>query len=193
MNTLTLPQNYQILRTVDLQKDKKTAILVNGLAVVLSLFFFVLGFFFSDSFSLTVRRGSLFAMGAKLFFLLVGMVAYFILHELVHGVCIRLFSGVRPQYGFTGLYAFAGSDKAYFDKKSYLVISLAPVVLWGIVLAAACMLVPSSFFWPVYLIQIVNLSGAAGDLYVTGLLVRAPKEILIQDVGVAMTVYAPVK
>lgn len=89
------------------------------------------------------------------------MVLYLVLHELVHGICMRAFSGVRPHYGFTGLYAYAGSS-AYFGKKPYIVIALAPIVVWGAVLAILNLLVPASWFWPVYFIQIINVSGAAG-------------------------------
>jgi hypothetical protein len=43
----------------------------------------------------------------------------------------------------------------------------------------------------VYLIQMVNLSGAGGDIYVTFKFARLPRDILVRDTGVAMTVFAP--
>ena len=49
------------------------------------------------------------------------MLVYMVLHELVHGVFMKRFSGVKPNYGYTGMYAYAGSN-AYFDKKSYIII-----------------------------------------------------------------------
>jgi len=67
---------------------------------------------------------------------------------------------------------------------------LAPVVFWGIVLAVINVLVPLEWFWVVYFIQIINLSGAAGDLYVTVKFSRLPSDILVQDYGVGMTVYS---
>ena len=70
-----------------------------------------------------------------------GMVLYIFLHEFVHGIFIKRYSGKKADYGFTGMYAYAGS-KPYFNKKSYLVIALAPVVLWGIVLTALLLIVP---------------------------------------------------
>ena len=48
---------------------------------------------------------------------------------------------------------------------------------------------PTLGFWGIYFIQIANLSGAAGDLYVTYLFSRLPSDILVQDVGVSMVVY----
>jgi hypothetical protein len=103
---------------------------------------------------------------------------------------MRAFSGVRPHYGFTGLYAYAGSD-VYFSKRHYLRIALAPLVIWGILLAVLNALVPAGWFWVVYLIQIINISGAAGDLYVCVRFSKLPADILIQDTGVEMRVFLP--
>ena len=41
----------------------------------------------------------------------------------------------------------------------------------------------------VYLIELENLSGAAGDLFVTVKFSRFSKNILVKDNGVSMTVY----
>ena len=41
-----------------------------------------------------------------------------------------------------------------------------------------------------YFIQITNISGGAGDLYVTFKFSRMPSDILVQDSGVGMTVYS---
>ena len=90
---------------------------------------------------------------------------------------------------FENGYAFAGSND-YYDKRSYTFIALAPVVLWGFVLALINFFVSAEWFWSVYIIQIINLSGAAGDFFVTVKFSRLPKEILIKDHGVGMTVYA---
>ena len=117
-----------------------------------------------------------------------GMVLNIFLHEFVHGIIIKRYSGKKADYGFTGMYAYAGS-KACFNKKNYLVIALAPVVLWGIVLTALLLIVPKYWFWPAFLIQLTNLSGASGDLYVVWTFSRMPEDILVQDTGVAMTVY----
>ena len=48
----------------------------------------------------------------------------------------------------------------------YLIIAFAPVVILGIILAVLTVAFYETAFWTLYLIQIVNLSGAAGDFYV---------------------------
>jgi len=95
----------------------------------------------------------------------------------------------KIKYGFTGMYAYAGSDD-YYGKKAYIFIALAPVVLWGIVIAIINCFVPLDWFWGIYFLQIFNISGAAGDFFVTIKFLRFPKDILVKDKGVSMTVYS---
>ena len=112
-----------------------------------------------------------------------------VLHEIVHGIAMKMCGTKKVRYGFTGLYAYAGSDD-YYDKKAYIFIALAPVVFWGVVLLIINLLVPIGWFWVVYFIQIINLSGAAGDLFVTAKFLRLPNDVLVKDYGVSMTVYS---
>ena len=121
--------------------------------------------------------------------LMAGVVIYIILHELVHGIAMKLCGTKKVKYGFAGTYAFAGSTD-YYDKKNYFFIALAPVILWGVVLAILNVFVPEQWFWVVYYIQIANVSGAAGDLYVTVKFSKMPKDILVTDSGVEMKVYS---
>jgi hypothetical protein len=129
------------------------------------------------------------AYTARFAVLLALLVVYMILHELVHGIAMKMCGTKKIKYGFTGMYAFAGSDD-YYGKKPYILIALAPVVLWGVVLAVINPFVPADWFWVVYLIQISNISGAAGDLYVTVKFSKLPKDILVKDYGVGMRVYS---
>lgn len=191
-NPSTLPEGYAESFKLDLQKDRKTMLLVNGVALVLMLLFALLGHWIvpiTTLFSMEQGMGMYFA---RFVTLIVGYVVYMVLHELVHGICMKYYSGVKPHYGFKGMYAFAGSN-AYFCKKAYIIIALAPVVVWGVVLGALCAAVPQEWFWVVYCIQIGNLSGAAGDLFVSWRLSKEPKDILVNDTGVAMTIYAKTK
>lgn len=121
--------------------------------------------------------------------LCIGVIAYIILHELVHGIAMKICGTKKVRYGFTEIYAFAGSDD-YYDKKSYIIIALAPIAVWGIVLAVINIFVPANWFWVVYFIQLTNLSGAAGDLYVAFRFARLPADILVRDHGIGMAVYS---
>jgi len=184
-----LPEGYGAILSVDLQKNKKLALWVNLLAVGIAVVLAVPIHFFISIFTLFDMSHGLGAYVLRFAVLLVGSVAYIILHELVHGVTMKCFGTKKVKYGFTGIYAFAGSDD-YYDKKSYLTIALAPVVVFFVLFAILCPLVPREWFWVVYILQITNLSGAAGDLYVTCKFSTLPRDILVQDSGVGMTVYS---
>ena len=181
-----LPAHYKESNAVDLLKTKKTALLVNALALLIGIamavpmhFIIPVTTLFDNPEDLLLRMLSLSGM----------LIAYMILHELVHGIAMKLCGTKKVKYGFTGLYAFAGSED-YYPKKPYIFIALAPVVLWGIVLAILNAFVPAHWFWIIYIVQIMNISGAAGDFFVTIKFLKFPADILIRDHGVGMLVYA---
>ncbi len=123
-----------------------------------------------------------------LLLLVVCVIAYLALHELTHGLCMRMFSGIRPHYGKKGVLLFAGSE-AYFSRRDYIVTALAPVVIFGVLFALLSVFLQSEWFWLAIVLQVVNLGGAVGDYYMTGRAVRQPKSALFHDSGVAVTIY----
>ena len=183
-----LPEDYGEIYSLNLQKDKRTAIIVNLLALAIAAVMAVSMNFFVPVTSVFDMSGGIVRYFLRLAALIVLMVLYMVLHELVHGIAMKLCGTKRVKYGFTGLYAFAGSED-YYDKKSYIFIALAPIVLWGTVLAAVNFFVSTEWFWIIYMIQLINISGAAGDLFAAVKFSRMPKNILIQDSGVSMRVF----
>ena len=185
----TLPEGYREIYSVDLQKNKKVALLVNLLAIVIAVVLVVTMHFFVPISSLFDMQNGLGSYLIRFAALSVLMIVYMVLHELTHGIAMKICGTKKIKYGFTGLYAFAGSND-YYNKKAYIFIALAPIVLWGVVLAIINPFVPLEWFWVVYILQIINLSGAAGDLYVTVKFSGFPKDILIRDYGIGMTVFS---
>ena len=141
MNTARLPASYVPVRKIDLQKNIRQAILVNAGCLVLLILMILIGCLFHPA-------GMIFSSPALLLYnaliMSLGLAVYMLLHEWTHGF-MKKFSGVKPKYGFTGLYAYAKCD-AFFDRKSYLIIGLSPIVLWGAVLSVICCLVPPQLF-----------------------------------------------
>lgn len=181
MNVVTeLPQQYEKVRSVDPQQDKKLFLMINGVGLVVFVLLAIYGNLFVPITTMFYPKNML--------IMLVGTVVYAILHELIHGWGMKCFGSKTVCYGFTGLYAYAGC-KDYFAKRPYIIIALAPVVGLGVVLLGLNMVVGSELFWGVYFIQIGNLSGSAGDLYMMLLLCRMPKDLLVQDTGVSMAIY----
>ena len=185
----TLPIGYKEIYSVNLQRDKTAALVVNLIALVISILLIVPAHFLVPITTLFNMEDGLGNYIIRFLTLIVLMLAYLVLHELVHGIAMKICGTQKIKYGFTGVYAFAGSDD-YYNKRAYIFIALAPVVLWGIVLAVIIPFVSIAWFWVIYFIQVMNISGAAGDLFVTVRFSRFPKDILVRDIGVGMTVYS---
>ena len=185
----TLPDGYREIYSINLQKNIKMAVIVNLIGLVIMVALAVPMHFLVPVTTLLDTSAGMGAYWFRFAMLIILMVVYMVLHELVHGIAMKLCGTKKVKYGFTGMYAYAGSDDYYY-KKPYIFIALAPVILWGIVLAVVNIFVSPQWFWVVYMIQICNLSGAAGDLFVTMKFSRMPKDILVQDCGVGMTVYS---
>ncbi len=184
----TLPEGYREILQINLQKDKKTALKINLGATVVMILLFVLGHFIVPitEFHYMDSLSTYFIMVGVM---LLGYVVYMVLHELTHAAVMKAAGGGKVVFGFTGMYAFAGSKEDYFDKISYRYIALAPLVVWGIILGVLCVIVPRAWFWVVWFIQVGNIAGAAGDVYVTAKLWNYPNSILVRDTGVDMTIY----
>lgn len=184
-----LPEEYREIYAVDLQKDKKTSLLVNLLALGIAALLAVPMHFFVPVTALFSMEQGMTSYIIRFVALIILSIAYMVLHEAVHGIAMKMCGTKKVKYGFTGLYAFAGSND-FYGKKSYIFIALAPVVVWGAVLAVINPFVPIEWFWVVYMIQLTNISGAAGDLFITVRFSRMPSDILVQDYGVGMKVYS---
>lgn len=184
-----LPDGYNEIFSINLQKDKKAALKVNGLALGIALILCIVGHFIVPISALFDFNQGLGIYIIRFLVLLAGVIVYMLLHELVHGITMKHFGAQKIKYGFTGMYAFAGCAD-FFCKKPYIIIALAPVVVWGLVLLIINCFVSGPWFWVVYFIQVNNISGAAGDIYVTYKFSKMPEDILVRDVGVSMTVYS---
>lgn len=183
-----LPAGYRKVLRIDLQKDRKTALKVNLGAAATAVILIAAGCFIvpvKELLSIEPAGAYFVRFGA----LLAGSVAYIVLHELTHAVFMKASGGGKVRFGFTGIYAFAGSTGDYFEKRAYRVIALMPLLFWGAVFAVLTAVVPRTWFWVVWLWQVSNISGAAGDIYVTAKLWKMPDTILVKDTGTDMTVY----
>lgn len=186
----SLPENYERAFSVDVEKDKRTALIVNGISLGIFVIMASIMCIFVKPFQLVMPQGdeSYFSGILRAGVLFVLLLLYIVLHELTHGVMMRALGASKVNFGFTGLYTYAGSD-GYFDKKSFIIIALSPIVIWGVVLAVINILVPYNWIWTVYFIQIVNVAGASSDFYITAKLLLTKKPVLVRDEGVGMSVF----
>ncbi len=184
-----IPNDYKEIQRINLQKDKKAAFQVNMGAAVIMIIVLLLGNLIVPFKILLDDPGSPASIFIRLGVLLLGYLLYMILHELTHATVMKAVGGGKVVFGFTGIYAFAGSNEDYFDKTSYRCIALAPLVVWSIIFGIAAFIVPEDWFWVIWFLQASNIGGSFGDIYVTFKLWNSPQSILIKDTGIEMTVY----
>ena len=186
-----LPAGYDLYGTLDMAKDRSEFIRINigGLIIVAAMF--VLG---------CMRVPPRVAFAAEEFniiafiaVLVVGSIVYILAHEWVHGVVIRIVTGEKAEFGVVPKAGMAYARSSwFFTKAPYIVIALAPVIVWGTIFEYFLGELPEVYFWHLYMLQIFNISGAVGDLYVTWKVMRMPKDLLILDQGTSMKFFAPV-
>ncbi len=185
---MKLPEGYDLYSVIDLKANKKDNLFVTlGSAVIMAVMF-IAAYFTKGVFILAAIGWVKIIINIVIAFF--GSVAYIFLHEAVHAAFFKIFdTKCKLRFGFTAGMAYCSSD-GYYKKAPYLAVALSPVVIWTLLLLIPCLLVPLTYFWGVFFIQIFNVSGAAGDLYVTVKILTAPKKVLILDNGTDMEIYA---
>lgn len=174
-----LPNNYQLISQIDMKKNKKEFLLINILA--LSLFFLSL-------FTLLYINKSISTDLIQLYIVVGCSIIYIVLHELVHALFFKFKNNVKVNYKFHGFAASAGVPGYYYQKKHYLIISLAPFMIFNLIIIPLFLVNDYWFFILAFLLAI-HISGCSGDLYVFIKLLFKPKTILIEDYGVGMNIY----
>ena len=184
MNYKRLPKGYRYAGNLDFTRNRAQIMIVLKLAIALTVIPLIIGLIVS------LPRPSVqgFLATWYLWPATAGMlIAYIPLHELTHGAVMYALSGVKPSFGIKLPYAWAGST-AWFDRKSHVITALAPLVFWGVTLQALIAALPEIWFWPLWITQISNLSGSAGDIYCAWALMKMDGQLLIQDTGTRMRV-----
>ena len=95
-----LPESYKEMYSVDLQKDKKKALLVNALAVIIAILMAVPMNSFvpiSSLFSMEDGFGSYFL---RFFALILLIIVYMVIHEMIHGVAMKMCGTQKIKYGY---------------------------------------------------------------------------------------------
>lgn len=181
--TLLSERGWKEDEKIDLVNNKKEALKVNawGLLIMLVMALF-LPFFNIEGF-----YGESFFMRTILLFVLI--ILYIPLHEIVHGIVMKCFTKEKLRFGWKLVYAYCGSFEGAFRYYPYALIALAPLLFFSLVFINLIGLVPSlSFAW--YVMEIINVSGSVGDIYVSIRLWKRRKEnIYIVDTGTDMTVW----
>ena len=183
-----LPEAYkgkQISR-IELERSKILSRLIKTIQAILAVLLLAAGCLFMPPAELTNMPDPF----EHLVALMMGMLSVSVVHELGRGLLMRLFSGVKPTLRFAGAYLHAGCD-AYFPRKKEQIINLLPILLLTVILIILLLSAPdSSWRWMVWIVMIVNLCFAVGNIYASVRFTQMPDDILVQNVGTTYLVYS---
>ena len=179
---------YKECTRIDLVKNKKEALLVNIYGIIIMVIMAV--------FIPLLIMGGIIEFNLEttfpLFFivLLISLILYIPLHEIVHGIVLKKYTDEKLSFGWKLVYAYCGSKEAVVDRKEYYAVALAPLLVFSVVFISLMVLNPSlSLVW--YVMEIMNVSGSVGDIYVSiKLRKEKSRDILITDSGTDMSFWS---
>jgi len=174
----TLPEGYEKIKAIDLEKDRGLFWLLNLGAIVLYAPFFVMFF-----------RHVSEATPFSILLVFPIFVINIIIHELIHAIFFKLSKGVKVRYKFHGFAASASCPDIYFKKWHYLAVGLAPFVILGIVYVAVIILAPAEYKAMGYLLLGNHVASCLGDYLVSYYLLKYKNPLLVNDYGVGMKFY----
>ena len=179
---------YKECTKIDLVKNKKEALLVNIYGIIIMVVMAV--------FIPLLIMGGIIEFNLEttfpLFFivLLISLILYIPLHEIVHGIVLKNYTDEKLSFGWKLVYAYCGSKEAVVDRKEYYAVALAPLLVFSVVFISLMFLNPSlSLVW--YVMELMNVSGSVGDIYVSiKLRKEKSRDILITDSGTDMSFWS---
>ena len=131
----------------------------------------------------TMKRAAIFVL------IFIGLsIIKVVLHEVIHAIMMKKYGANKIEFGYTSGSAYTKSD-GYFNKRQFTLITLAPLIVLSILLIPTSLVVPRDMFWLIWLVQIMNMAGASGDLYVMFIIKKLPSDAIIRDNGPCMDVY----
>lgn len=172
---------------------KKISLFALGLMLPLMFFFFGVGWLVRDPSGGDVNLLSFsdnFFIDLILFYLI--YLVTVVLHEMIHGIFMKLFAPRRPvKFGFTKFAAYAASPGTIYTKGQMSVIALAPFVLISI---------GYNLLYRYYNVALVSyallagLHGASciGDFYYMWLMIQHSETTHVEDTDEGIKLYRQV-
>lgn len=170
-----LSEEYTKTQTIDFNKKR----------YIIGFNIFVIALAFSIFNLFKINQCPLFSIKSLIVFI-IGIYLSIILHELIHGLFIYIFSKKKAKYKFSFFYASAGAEDRYFDKTSYIIIALSPAIFLSLFLLIILSFIDIEYFNSILLILALSFSGAIGDFYISIITFFKPSDVLINDSGEKM-------
>lgn len=171
-----LPESYEYSHKINLKTDKKINFWIQAIFIVVALVMVFLAVYLKLPIQSDLKTIT------KILITVVFVVIYMFFHELTHGICIRLLSKKKLTYAIRFPFLITGSQ-TYFNKFNFIIIALAPVIIWGIILSITIFFIPQFLLLSTYVVLGLNFAGSSGDYMQVYYLSKCPRYSLIQDDG----------
>ena len=173
------PKKLKEKKRIDIAENKKTQMYIYGAAAAVSIIMIVIGLLIEPISTLFDTTGVI-TLILRFVIVIAILAACLYLHEYIHVLTIKKFSGEKCKIEFRKKYACVLTD-SYFSKRGYLIVSFAPVAIIGVILLLLMIILPSKCFWILYVAEILNIAGATGDVYTAILLLKEKDGLWIKD------------
>ena len=190
-----LPSGYVLKKHVDAKTDKKIIIIYSLLSFVPLLIITPAVYFCADHFSgYNAFREIQFQDTFAIYIMCLALLIYIVLHELVHGITYKIFTGGKLKFGLTLTTAFCGVPDLYVRRKASIAALVMPFSVFTVIFGA--LTVGLYIYYPLYgliasVLFSVHLGGCVGDLHWTLLYLTKFKncETLMRDIGPEQWLY----
>ena len=130
------------------------------------------------------------------FVLMVSMIAYIILHELVHGAAYKHLTGEKLTFGMSWSCAFCGVPNIFTYRRTAIISVIAPFAVFTVLfipILALLYFTSPLFYLIAAFIFGLHIGGCCGDLYVFYLLTFRFKDAktLMRDTGPEQFFFVP--
>ncbi len=175
-----LPKGYET-RTVDLDADKKLKVGIYAASAAAAVLLTVLGCLIK-SVSLLFDAGGVFALIIRLVLIVLALAASLVLQDFLKCFILGRLTGKPARVVREGMSARI-EYKCWLDRKSYVIMSLAPAAAVCLLMLLLMLVLPDGLFWPCCVIFTVSLAGAAGDAYIAYKLFGEKGEVRVKNEG----------
>lgn len=195
-----LPENYEQIYHID-AKDFKVGLLMNlGALIIMALSgaLVVITTVLSATFNQTNAEEFIDYWLLFLVIFLPGIIAYMILHELVHGIAYKRLTKEKLTFGLSWSCAYCGVPNIYVYRKASMIALIMPCIVFSIlfiILGAIFFFVNPALHAAIGALFSMHIGGCVGDLYMFFLYIFKfkDKEILMKDTGPEQFIYEKIK
>ena len=194
----SLPEDYVLIKHIDAKNNGKliaiyTILSFVPLIIILPALCFIA--YYCNKYSITDTWYADYGPVALLVTCGV-LILYIVLHELVHGITYKFFTGAKLTFGLTLTVAFCGVPNIYVRKKASAFALMMPFLIFSVIFIALtiCLWLISPLYGILSgAVFAIHLGGCVGDLHWISMYITKYRHCntLMRDTGPEQWLYIP--